>query len=76
MFEYLYLGSILAAIDKVPREALLGGAAYFIIKDVHTRNSRVKIAEINASVELKKLEVEELKLKLKLQETDTNTESA
>ena len=75
MWPWWSYSSLADAASKLPKEALVAIAAYFIITDVHKRNTQVKIEEIKATTRNAELEVEALKLKLKLQEADPDIKS-
>lgn len=71
MFNWWYLGTIVNAIDRIPREVTISVAVYCIVTDLHKRHTQVQIEEIKANVQVAKLEVEALKLKLELQKNES-----
>lgn len=75
LFGGYYVTRFIEVASKLPKEALYAGAVYFVITDVHKRNSEVKIAKINAEIAVAKLEVEALKIKRDLQRHGTKIHS-
>ena len=63
MFEMFYWSSIVDAVAKLPKEAIVGAAVAYVVIDIHKRNTEVKVAEAKAKVRLAELEVEALELK-------------
>lgn len=78
MFEMFYWSSVLSALSKLPRGAIIAVAGSYVSIEVYRRYlaARIALAEIEAdsSVKAAQLEIDALKLKVKLQNTGlTNT---
>lgn len=68
MFDYLFLGSALEQLQKLPKEVVYSTAAYFTLTELAKRYAQVKTVrvEADARVRVGELEVEKLQLQLDL----------
>jgi hypothetical protein len=78
MFEMFYWSSIISALEKLPKEAIISVAGAYAAAEIYKRhtNARIRLAQIEADAQVKiaEAESETLRLKIKLQEiTDTAT---
>jgi hypothetical protein len=73
MFEMLYLGTIVDALNKIPREYVAGAAVYCLANEIHKRHSNVKLEQ--AKSDALAAEVELMRLKIEFQKTIQDTNS-
>lgn len=73
MFDLIWWPSVLASIQKLPKETIYAGAVVYVVLEIHRRNANVKIAQANATVEVAKTEAEILKLRLQLNKYGTES---
>jgi hypothetical protein len=69
-----YASAVIAALGKLPKEAVYAGAAYFTVTELFKRYAemKIRIAEAETQAHVVELEVEKLRIQLAMREIGDN----